>query len=39
MKAETIITAVLVLSLVWGGVATFLIRAIKCEKNKSDLKE
>ncbi len=35
MEIETIITMVLVLGIVWGGLAFFLMRAIKYEKVKS----
>jgi len=34
MEISTIITMVLVLGIVWGGLAFFLMRAIKCEKIK-----
>lgn len=36
MKPETIITAILVIGIVWGGVSFFLSQAIKFEKNKKD---
>lgn len=39
MKPETIITAILVIGIVWGGVSFFLLRAIKFEKNKKDEEE
>ncbi|MCH7771684.1 MAG: MetS family NSS transporter small subunit [Bacteroidetes bacterium] len=35
MEISTIITMVLVLGIVWGGLAFFLMRAIKYEKVKS----
>jgi hypothetical protein len=35
MELSTIITMVLVLGIVWGGLAFFLLRAIKFEKVKS----
>jgi len=35
MEISTIITMVLVLGIVWGGLAFFLMRAIKSEKIKS----
>jgi len=34
MESITIITMVIVLGIVWGGLAFFLIRAIKYEKVK-----
>ena len=34
MEISTIITMVLVLGIVWGGLAFFLMRAIKYEKVK-----
>lgn len=36
MKIEAILTAVFVVSIVWGGVAFFLSRAIKYERAKVD---
>ncbi len=39
MKIETIITALLVIGIVWGGVAFFLSRAIKIERTKIDEEE
>lgn len=39
MRPETIITALLVIGIVWGGVSFFLSRAIKFEKNKKDDEE
>ena len=36
MNAFTIITAVLVLGIVWGGLAFFLTRAMKYEKIKTE---
>lgn len=39
MKLETIITAILVIGIVWGGVSFFLSQAIKFEKNKKDNEE
>lgn len=34
MNLETILTAVLVVGIVWGGVVFFLSRAIKYERTK-----
>ena len=34
MEKSTIITMIIVLGIVWGGLAFFLIRAIKYEKVK-----
>ena len=34
MEISTIITMVIVLGIVWGGLAFFLVRAIKYEKVK-----
>jgi len=34
MKIETIITAFIVVGIVWGGLSFFLSRAIKYERNK-----
>ena len=34
MEIRTIITMIIVLGIVWGGLAFFLIRAIKYEKVK-----
>ncbi len=36
MKIETILTAVLVIGIVWGGVTFFLSHAIKHERTKID---
>lgn len=36
MNIFTIITAVIVLGLVWGGVTFFLLRAMKYEKLKEE---
>lgn len=36
MATFTIITAVLVLGIVWGGLAFFIIRAVGYEKLKTD---
>lgn len=35
MNIFTILTAVLVLGVVWGGLAFFILRAVKYEKMKS----
>ena len=35
MEVSTIITAIVVLSIVWGGLAILLLRAINYEKLKS----
>jgi len=34
MIVETIVTAIFVIGIVWGGVSYFLFRAIKFEKSK-----
>ncbi len=36
---ETIITAVLVIGTVWGGVIIFIREAVKFEKNKKEISE
>lgn len=39
MKPETIITAIFVIGIVWGGVSFFLSQAVKFEKNKKGNEE
>jgi len=39
MKIETIVTAIFVIGIVWGGVSYFLLRAIKFEKSKNSDQE
>ena len=36
MELSTIITMIIVIGIVWGGLAFFLIRAIKYEKMKTE---
>ncbi len=36
MEITTIITMTFVIGIVWGGLALFLTRAIRCEKMKSE---